>query len=362
MARRGIPLCAAGAAAIIALVVFSPSGCGLFTGLTPLTGSAFGVGNDSTIMRALYVDGSTLYAGGRFTKIDAATSAKAVAAWNGTSWTAFPFAANDPTVHTIGRVGTALVAGGFFDYLFSPTETIHHLVRQDSGGWGYIGGSADAPVNALLNIGGTLYAGGSFSAIGTVGADSVAQWNGTAWLPMYFGLNGPVYALTSYNNHLIAGGDFSTTANVARWNGATWESLGMSGVGGKVWGLTVWNDWLIVGGQFATAGGSPALNVAYFDGGGWHPMGDGLGGEPNAEVVCFATYNGALVAGGVFVKSGTTDVSNLARWDGSHWQPIGAGVNDRVFALANFQGSLICAGMFTEIDGKPCNHLGRFAP
>ena len=106
-----------------------------------------------------------------------------------------------------------------------------------------------------------LVAGGFFTAAGSVTANRVAHWNGTAWSALGTGMNSAVSALTVLpNGDLVAGGSFTLAggvpaSRVARWNGTAWSALG-SGMNFDVYALAVLpNGDLVAGGNFTTAGG-----------------------------------------------------------------------------------------------------------
>src|SRR5207249_1889504 len=117
----------------------------------------------------------------------------------------------------------------------------------------------------------------------------------STWAPLGSGVLGTdqfsVSALVFMpNGDLIAGGSFvhagSVSANyIARWNGSAWSALG-SGMDFNVYALAVLpNGDLVTGGGFTHAGGVFARGVARWDGSGWTPMGSGLGILVDAMVV-----------------------------------------------------------------------------
>lgn len=113
----------------------------------------------------------------------------------------------------------------------------------------------------------TLYVGGGFTAIGAVLANSIAQWNGSAWSGLDSGLNSNVYALVVDGATLYAGGLFTTAGGVsanyiAQWNGSAWSPLG-TGMDGQVFALAVDGANLYVGGNFTSAGDKFSPCAAY---------------------------------------------------------------------------------------------------
>ena len=75
---------------------------------------------------------------------------------------------------------------------------------------------------------GNVYVGGYFTT-GTVGANNIAKWNGSAWSALGAGINGTVYALAVSGANLYAGGYFTmaggvAATNIAAWNGSAWSA------------------------------------------------------------------------------------------------------------------------------------------
>ncbi len=276
--------------------------------------------------------------------------------------------------------GPALYVGGSFSVVGDVVAT--NIAKWDGTSWSPLGSGTNNNVYDLTVYNGELIAGGEFTTAGETAANRIARWDGTTWSPLGSGMGGEyphVSALTVYNGELIAGGGFTTaggtSANrIARWDpgapgwdpGAPgqWSPLG-SGIGGPysfVRALTVFNGELIAGGGFSSVGGTPANNIAYWDGLTWSPLGSGMrGGYPYVTFVFALTlYNGELIAGGSFYTAGGTEAHNIARWDGTIWSPLGSGVSHRVLALTEYNGELIAGGWFHTAGGTSANHIARW--
>ena len=191
-----------------------------------------GVEAGATVRALTILSTGVLYAGGNFDTAGA-TSAKAVARWNGSSWAA---------------LGTGM-----------PSGYVTCLTRDEA------------------NI---VYAGGTFMTAGGVAAVKIAKWDGTIWSTVGSGFGASVasypYSLEYDRNagYLYAGGSFTTAggvacARVARWNGQIWEPLG-SGMNDVVWKLKVLsNGWLLAAGNFTLADGHNVNNAALWNGYSW---------------------------------------------------------------------------------------------
>lgn len=156
---------------------------------------------------------------------------------------------------------------------------------------------------------GSIYVGGSFSAVGNVETRSVARWTGTAWEALGSGMNNTVRALAvAPDGSVYAGGSFTTaggvTANsVARWTGTAWSALG-AGMNGTVYVLAAAPDGsMYAAGTFSMAGGVAASNIARWTGTAWEALGSGASSDVRALAL---NADGDLILGGDFALAGNT--------------------------------------------------------
>ena len=234
--------------------------------------------------------------------------------------------------------------------------------------------------------------GGAFAAAGSVLANEVAMWDGTAWQPLGAGFNGVVKALTVFNGTLIAGGLFQWTGPtsstyvpyVARWNGSSWQQMGLElqsyvrafGVfngtlvassnhlvsGVQQWTGTAWAP-LGTGGPVATSltefNGSLIATrtngVDRWNGTSWQTITPGptTGPTGTAFFDASAVYGGQLVAAGYFTQVDGVAASSVASWNGTNWSPVGGGMSGPggVNVLTVYNGDLIAGGGFTSLTG-----------
>ena len=281
-------------------------------------------------VEALAVSGSTVFAAGSFGKAGT-TAANSIAAWNGTTW-------------------TALGKGLYSCSACSPVQA--------------------GDVRALVLSGSTLYAGGTFERAGTVTANNVAGWNGTAWTALGSGVvpgyQGGVFALAMDGSSLIAGGDFTKAGpvavdSVAVWSGSAWSALdgatsgvmigtGSGGTEGVVDALLVSGTTLYVGGSFdhlmpgavATQGGlasfglgAPAWAVL--------PM---QAATAIANVFAASATSGIYVGGSFDTGGPLTSglyLDNIGLLTGSTWSALGQGItygeNGRGFGITLAHGT-----------------------
>ena len=80
----------------------------------------------------------------------------------------------------------------------------------------------------------------------------------------------------------------------------------------------------------------------------WSTLGAGIGAGYYHSVHAFATYNGELYAGGYFTSAGGTPANNIAKWNGTNWSSVGTGINGYVYSLCVFNGELYAGGSFLQ--------------
>jgi len=281
--------------------------------------------------------------------------------------------------------GPSLFVGGMFEN--AAGINVSRIARFD-GVWHPLASGIPGPFNSHgifdccavvssltgTTLGGqrTLTIGGDFIVAGGLIAESIAQWQGSAWSTMAGGMEnvgcshcpprvsdaivfddgtGPALFITG----TFTGAGGVATSRIAKWTGAQFEPLGLGLSRGPTeelpyWGsaLAVHNDGsgpaLYVGGFFSRAGEVEALNMARWDGQAWSAVGGGITqppGGPTPNVNALAVYNDgsgpALYAAGYFQEAARVPARHIARWNGSGWSPLGAGVgpdvNDQVRTL-----------------------------
>ena len=250
--------------------------------------------------------------------------------------------------------------------VFRPAGTTGAGDERWADGFELPNGATDI-VHAVVRAGNDIYIGGNFTAVGSVAANHVAKWNGTAWSSLGAGIgngvNGSVYSLAVAGNGAVyAGGSFTQAGgaaadNIAKWNGTAWNSLG-AGVGGTfytVYALAVADSGdVYAGGYFTQAGGLAANCVARWNGTAWSSLGTGAAnGTDNTVYALAVASNGDVYAGGKFTQAGGMAANSIAKWNGTAWSSLGAGTRGYVKALAVAGNGDVYAGSdFTNYVAK----------
>ena len=299
------------------------------------TGTSNGMNN---VVFALAIAGNgEVYAGGRFTQAGG-VSANNIARWNGTSWSA------------LGSGAANGVSGDIFALAVAGT--------------------------------GDVYVGGYFTQAGGAAASEVAKWNGTTWSPLGAGLSGGTYykvvraLAVAGNGDVYAGGDFTRAGGaaasfVAKWNGTAWSPLGSGITGGGMYDevstlVVAGNGDVYAGGGFSQAGGTAANGLAKWNGATWASLGTGAGNGVNGQVRKLTVApNGDLYVGGNFTLAGVTRANGIGKWNGTTWSALGTGVHGSANSVvASATGNVYAGGIFTTTgDGsKVMAHFALYDP
>ena len=246
-----------------------------------------------------------------------------------------------------------------------------------------VGGTQPTPLALAVyddGSGPALYAGGSFTSAGGVGASCLARWDGSAWSAVGGGVTqgidpvvralavfddggGPAIYIAGQFDH--AGG--TPAFNIAKWNGSSWTPLG-PGVNGAVYSMAAFDDGsgpaLFVAGILLSAGGVLVNNIARWSRNAWSAVGQGLNDYASAATVFDDGSGPALYVGGTFTRAGGMGASHIAKWDGTSWSPLGTGTNASVSALSVFDDgsgpALYAGGAFQSAGGIAASHFARW--
>ncbi|MFO0835413.1 MAG: hypothetical protein U0638_10600 [Phycisphaerales bacterium] len=151
---------------------------------------------------------------------------------------------------------------------------------------------------------------------------------------------------------------------------------GIAGASSTVYASARWDpdgpgpidEVFVLGGRFAVAGDVPANGLATWDGEHWATLGSGLDlSDPTAQVrVLLPLSDGRLVVGGVFTSINGIPCQSIAVFDGASWHPLSAGLTKEsqpgeVNGLAVLpSGDIIAGGVFWYAGGLPVKLIARW--
>ncbi|MFZ1460501.1 MAG: fibronectin type III domain-containing protein, partial [Ignavibacteria bacterium] len=140
---------------------------------------------------------------------------------NEISATPYPLGLNERVI-CIAINGNDLYAGG--DFYTAGGISAKSIAKWNGTNWSALGNGINTTVLSIAINGNDLYAGGQFTTAGEASANNIAKWNGTNWSALGSGLNRAVYKIAIYGNDLIVSGEFQTAGGViankiAKWDG-----------------------------------------------------------------------------------------------------------------------------------------------
>jgi outer membrane protein assembly factor BamB len=357
-------------------------------------------GPESTIA-VLARQESTLYVGGEFSRI-AGAERRGLAAFDVETGMLLPWGPRvsgrtiyvglghyaDPQIYAIAVDGSRVYLGGLFSRINGEPRRNLAAVDAVTGqltdwdpqilqGRGLRPDSRDpAIVLALAVRGRVIYVGGRFGLAGgqrrgDLAAINVRSGRVTGWNPRVEGR--VVNALALDGSHLLVGGEFWRVAgkprsSLAAIDAATGRPLPwrprISGRGPSVSAVTVTDSQVVVGGRFLRVNGDEHARLVAFgrDLGaptGWRP-------RPNDDVYALASDGVRVAVGGRFSGVGGEQRCGLAALDAGTgeikaWAPH---VRDEdcgfVKALAVSDGRLYVGGSFTTVDNEKQENLAAF--
>jgi len=276
-----------------------------------------------------------------------------------------------PMMHWDDGTGERLYAGGSFPgFIGVPGTTILAQWDRDLDQWSRVGspglstGSTNGFVTRIVpfEVFGEerLVVAGFFASAGAqADTQSIAAWDGDAWVSMDAQLVAPNSIWGSAagdlgdGRRLFVGGSFPTIGGVsaggiAQWDGDSWDAVGTgAGVGGTfsptVFGLELFDDGgglaLYAGGRFDSIDGEPGTGlIARFRDGSWEPVGGGLSpASVTADAGVLAVFDDgdgpALYAGGRQLLAPGQPRAGVYKWDGGSWTAVGQDLGGAVTDL-----------------------------
>jgi len=276
-------------------------------------------------VRALAVNGKTVYVGGTFTGI-AGSTRRYLVAFDSTGaltpWLPSP----DGAVTALTFGNGSVYAGGNFLVLGAQARSGIGSVNTTNGQATLWDPDANGEVDAIALDGSLAFAAGSFTQMEGQARNGLAEidanGNVTAWAPT---VDGPINALSVTQGNLVGsttvyiGGSFAHVNAVSRpflasidvnGNLTAWSPNPNGPVNAVLAHLTLHSVVVYAGGAFTVIGGQARDRAAQLDqnalAGAWNP-------DVEAAVQCLATGNGVLYLGGQFRFTGGVARQNVAK-------------------------------------------------
>lgn len=273
------------------------------------------------------------YVIGAFTSIGG-VSANYVAKWDGSAFVALSTGPG-------GAPGFQTTVAAFgpdnaLYYSYNTSATNARVRKWDGASWSTLADfthGSDARVYGIkVAPNGNIYAAGKFTNAGGTAITNIAKYNGSAWSALGTAPNDVVLSLAiDQSGNVYAGGQFTSiggvsAARVAKYSGSAWTAMGsgmtISAGTAAVRQLYIARDGRVyASGDFDTAGGTSAANVAFWNGGGWFPMGAGIVKYAGNIESFFEDDDAGVLLAGYYYVTGNANITQIARWNGSTWLP-----------------------------------------
>ena len=363
---------------------------------TLTSGASNGV---NSIVSAISVSGSDVYVGGSFTLLgDGTTSAKYIAKWNGTSWTALSSglstaaerstpkgisipASSGSSVFALNINGSNVYVGGSFTLLGDGTTLVNYLAMWNGSSWATIGSGNNGvnnTVNAIAISGTDIYVGGSFTLLGDgTSAKYIAKWSTitNTWSTLTSGssngVNSTVNAIAVNGSDVYIGGNFgllgdgTTSANcIAKWSTITntWSTLtsgASNGVNNSVYVIAISGTDIYVGGMFTFLGdGTTSANrIAKWSTATstWSTLPGVTSNGLNYYVYAIAVSGTDVYVGGKFSYLGnnSTKANGIAKWNTttSSWSTLTSGASNGVSGGGSEVDAIAVSGSDVYVGG-----------
>ncbi|MFK7911555.1 MAG: choice-of-anchor D domain-containing protein [Akkermansiaceae bacterium] len=372
-------------------------------------------GSSGAFVRAVAIQGSDVYIGGRFT-VAGNTPVKNVAKWDGSQWSPLGTSSQNGVDHDVWAIealsSSEVYVGGVFSRVSDSTgaDTIMNRIAKwddDTQTWSPLGSAtqngATGNVWAITALSATeILVGGQFTSvrdatISFTSANRIAKWDTATQTWSHLGISGQngtnnnVHAIDVVSStEIYVGGTFTTVSDssgtnisanrIAKWNDDTlvWSPLGtptQNGTASTVWAIdSLSSTEVFVGGQFATVSDSTgtsisASRIAMWNGSSWSPLGTASQNGATGTVFAITAISSTeIYVGGGFggVKDSVQSnlaVRNMAIWNTTSniWSSAGGdiqnGTGSTIFAIAvRSSADIYVGGTFNDVADSSNSH------
>lgn len=327
----------------------------------------------SDIISAIAVNGSTMYLGGKFSRIGDSTR-NYIAAMNAETGEITAFDAKINVFVGVYKIN-ALAVNGSHLYVGGKLFEFNGKKRRDIAALDAVTGavtdwdpSPNGEVNTISIKGKTVYVGGAFDSVGGkrrfhLAAIDAETGNVTDWSPI---ANNVVYTSAIYKDDVYVGGafdqiDVSWNKYLAAIDGTTGDVLKWSPQASyNVTSIAVSGSKIGVGGKFKIMGGIHPENLTAIDTATGKAFDWDLGADKS--VYALAIKGSTIYAGGNFLKLCGKDRSHIGSFnsengEATQWNPS---INGKVYELQVSEETLFAGGEFDSVNGKEVRNIAAF--
>lgn len=293
----------------------------------------------NNFVNKLYINGTSLYAGGAFNLMNGVSGYNRLAKWDLTTGNLVTTWKPNVTsnVNSMVSYGGKLYVGGTFTAIGMTTRNRLAAFDEVSGALDSWDPNANGEVKTIIENNGILYVGGSFTAMGAtpVTYNRLAAFNASTgaiipdWNPNVEGTGSFVKTLLPLGTDILVGGFFTTIGGVSRTHLGAVSATGTGAlnsswnpaVGSQVEALVYTDSKVYVGGNFSSIMSASRTKLAAIDQTlstvySWAP-------KPDYMVYTILPVNGNIWTAGQFTKVNGFDHGKIAvytpslSWNGS---------------------------------------------
>jgi hypothetical protein len=194
-----------------------------------------------------------LVVGGYFDSADNVSGTRAIAMWDGSSWSSVSGGIQTNGIDILVAGSDGLYVGGqFYGQPTTDGKTATGFVKWDGKEWRWMGAFNGGVTSILVRNTNEIYVGGRFTTINGESINRIAQWDGSKWNSLGGGVNDVVNEIYMDPTYLYIAGQFND--RFMRWDGKEWTSLGLSFAGqwDSIETVAFFENLIYIGGYFMT--------------------------------------------------------------------------------------------------------------
>lgn len=257
---------------------------------------------------AIYVAGDFSYVNKG--KTDEGIPAVRIGKFDGTKWSALRAGAVvDREIYALATDGTNLYLGGNFTKINNETET-RSIAKYDGTKVTAMGGQFDRGILSMTCLKGKLYVGGIFVENGDDACSKAAVWDGKAWNELGGGkITGTLKSLTNDGTSVYLAGDGSS---LWKWDGSSLSQAAKLD-GSASWVHAEGGKLYIAGPELNGVNGKQTYHVAILDGKNVQTLPEIMYSRHTVLV----PFGGSNIIGGAYGDTRVAELGGVMKWNGS---------------------------------------------